>query len=66
MNPELQAALQGVADQFQVHLSGTATPVDPAAEPFDVTVTAVVPAATDAAGTASDSSSTDSGSESAS
>lgn len=36
MNPDLLAALQALATQFGVEIAGTATPVTPAAQPFDV------------------------------
>lgn len=41
----LNADLQALADKYQVHISGTATPVDPQNDPFDVTVQAVVASA---------------------
>ena len=40
MTPEMQADLQAFCDKYQGHITGTFTPVAPAAEPFDLTVQA--------------------------
>lgn len=55
----LNAEIQTLADKYQVHIAGKATPVNPDEDDFDITVTAVVPTAPstpDASSTVSDAS----------
>ena len=44
IDPNFDVDLQALANKYQVHIVGTATPVDPANEAFDITVQAVLPA----------------------
>jgi hypothetical protein len=49
VDPQFLVDLQALCDKYQIHVTGTATPVATESEPFDLTVTAAAPAAGGAA-----------------